>query len=332
MESKTAPAIPAPANFPHGVLISGSAVIKDSAAPQVRVRLDGNEGRVSIFKSGAGGELQVADRADQASIWLLGGSGTIVGSGDLLVGKELNGGGRAIHIGGDPGEISVYHFLGPDLGTQRSLHFHGQTAQLTVGMEHQGGSITIKNPGGTDAIRMATQQRARIEVGESNAPGEIVVRDGQGREQIRIDGTTGDIVLGNADCAEEFPVSDQGLVEPGTVMILGSDGLLRPSDNDYDTRAVGIVSGGCGRGAGIILGKQARNSPTAPVALVGTVYCKVTAEPTAIQVGDLLTSSAMSGHAMVATDLSRTPGAIIGKALGGLAAGTGLVPVLVMLR
>jgi hypothetical protein len=38
---------------------------------------------------------------------------------------------------------------------------------------------------------------------------------------------TGDIILTNADCAEDFDIADPTLVEPGTVMVLGEEGKLQ---------------------------------------------------------------------------------------------------------
>jgi len=52
-----------------------------------------------------------------------------------------------------------------------------------------------------------------------------------------------------------------------------------------------------------------------PVALAGRVPCKVTNENGPIEVGDLLTSSSIPGHAMKATDREKSFGAIMGKAL-----------------
>jgi hypothetical protein len=69
-----------------------------------------------------------------------------------------------------------------------------------------------------------------------------------------------------------------------------------------------------------------------PVALIGKVYCKVDAQYGAIRVGDLLTTSATPGHAMKAEDSVKAFGAVLGKALGGLFSGTGLVPILVCLQ
>ena len=74
-------------------------------------------------------------------------------------------------------------------------------------------------------------------------PGLIVVRDNEGRDSIVIDGAQGDIVFNNADCAEDFEVSDAAGVEPGVVMVIGDDGRLRPSDSR-------IRQEGRGRGRG----------------------------------------------------------------------------------
>jgi hypothetical protein len=69
-----------------------------------------------------------------------------------------------------------------------------------------------------------------------------------------------------------------------------------------------------------------------PIALMGKVYCKVDAQYGAIEIGDLLTTSATPGHAMKAADPTKAFGAILGKALKGMDAGVGSIPVLVALQ
>jgi hypothetical protein len=59
---------------------------------------------------------------------------------------------------------------------------------------------------------------------------------------------------------------------------------------------------------------------------------KVDASFGAIHAGDLLVASSHAGYAMKATDKTQTSGAVIGKALGNLETGTGLVPVMVTLK
>ena len=59
---------------------------------------------------------------------------------------------------------------------------------------------------------------------------------------------------------------------------------------------------------------------------------KVDASFGAIKAGDLLTSSPHAGYAMKVTDKAAAGGAVIGKALGDLNSGTGLIPVMVTLK
>ena len=68
------------------------------------------------------------------------------------------------------------------------------------------------------------------------------------------------------------------------------------------------------------------------VALTGRVYCRATAANGPIAPGDLLTTSDVPGHAMRVDDPTRAQGAIIGKAMGSLEKGEGLVLVMVGLQ
>ena len=69
-----------------------------------------------------------------------------------------------------------------------------------------------------------------------------------------------------------------------------------------------------------------------PVALTGRVYCNVDATTAPIRPGDLITTSDLPGHGMKAIDPAQARGAIIGKAMTGLASGRGQVLVLISLQ
>jgi hypothetical protein len=62
------------------------------------------------------------------------------------------------------------------------------------------------------------------------------------------------------------------------------------------------------------------------------VPTKVTTENGPIRRGDLLVSSTTPGYAMKGTDRNRMLGAVIGKAMGSLDSGTGVIEVLVTLQ
>lgn len=143
---------------------------------------------------------------------------------------------------------------------------------------------------------------------------------------------TGDIRLKNADCAEDFDVVCIAQVEPGTVMVIDSEGALRPSDQAYDKRVAGVISGAGNYKPGIVLDKQESSPNRMPIALMGKVYCKVDASYGAIEVGDLRTTSPTPGQAMKATDPLKAFGSVIGKALRPLQEGQGLIPILIALQ
>ena len=48
-------------------------------------------------------------------------------------------------------------------------------------------------------------------------------------------------MLSGHDCAEDFEIAER--VEPGTVMVLGEEGVLRQSNRAYDKCAAGVISG-----------------------------------------------------------------------------------------
>jgi hypothetical protein len=141
----------------------------------------------------------------------------------------------------------------------------------------------------------------------------------------------GDIRLLGADCAEFFETEDPEAVEPGTVLVIGDNGSLRACDVEYDKRVAGIVSGAGSKRPAIVLDQETAEVGV-PVALTGKVHCKADAGSSPIDVGDLLTTSDTSGHAMKADDPGRYLGSVLGKALAPLQEGRGLIPVLVALN
>ena len=143
---------------------------------------------------------------------------------------------------------------------------------------------------------------------------------------------TGDIRLGNADCAEDFDIADADHIEPGTVMVLGDEGKLHQSHQPYDKRAAGVISGAGDYKPGIVLDKRQSQHKRQPVALLGKVYCKVDAQYASIEVGDCLTTSATPGHAMKVGEPVQAFGTVIGKALRPLREGQGLIPILIALQ
>ncbi len=156
---------------------------------------------------------------------------------------------------------------------------------------------------------------------------------------------SGDIRLTNAGCAEDFDISDtitdDVLIEPGTVMVLDLQGTLRPCSMPYDKCVVGVVSGARDHKPSIIFNRHhtyndfdhaSFANKRRPIAIAGKVFCKADASEHGIKLGDTLTTSSTSGHAMAAWDNRNAFGAVLGKALGkNLRERRGLIPILIAL-
>ncbi len=204
------------------------------------------------------------------------------------------------------------------------------------------GSLRLRGLQGEDHIYLEARPSAHtgsiLWIGGNGRAGDVVLlpasatsRDSK-QATIHLNGATGDITLQNADCAEDFDVTDRTEVEPGTVMVIDDSGSLRPSAEAYDKRVVGVVSGAGTARPAIVLDRRPAESVRAPVALVGKVFCKADARTSSIAVGDLLTTSGTPGHAMKAVDPTKAFGAVLGKAMDSLADGADLIPVLVALQ
>jgi hypothetical protein len=119
------------------------------------------------------------------------------------------------------------------------------------------------------------------------------------------------------------------IIEPGTVVVLDQDGLVWAANRAYDKRAVGVVSGAGNYRPAMVLDKQSSQINRLSVALMGKVCCKVDAQYSPIEVGDLLTTSSTPGYAMKACDPLKAFGSVIGKTLRRLDGGQGIIPILV---
>ena len=198
----------------------------------------------------------------------------------------------------------------------------------TTASEPAGIAIYARNAGG-DATIVARNTGAGDTCRSLNSSGNVVYA-------VRNNGrvwTSAVQIYGGGDLAEKFETSDD-TPEPGTLMVIDENnpGKLKASATAYDRKVAGVVSGAGGVNPGMVLHQEGVLDGDVEVAVVGRVYVKADASYGAIQPGDLLTTSDTPGHAMKASDPSRSHGAIIGKAMTALEEGTGLVLVLVNLQ
>ena len=277
----------------------------------------------NIFAGGDGNDGDVVLRAN---------------NGDDRV--RIDGGGGNIWLGGNgaDGDLVIFRGSGDNVTLdEASIHLDGEGANYFAGGNGADGDIVLRASDGSDRIRLDAGG-GNIWLGGNGADGDLVLFASSGdnvtlgEATIHLNGEAGDIILRNADCAEDFEIAADPRVEPGTVMVIGADARLEMSAEAYDRRVAGVIAGAGSDRPGIVLGRRSGAANALPVALVGRTWCKVDAAYGAIQVGDLLTTSPSPGHAMKVGDPTRAMGAVIGKALGALDAGRGLVPALVALQ
>ena len=176
---------------------------------------------------------------------------------------------------------------------------------------------------------------------ELEVNGNMMLTAGSGASITFADGTvqstayTGTCPTTGGDYAESVDVSgDRREFTPGDVMVVDptNPGHFLRSTTPYSPLVAGIYS----TKPGYIGRRQLSDPRTAitevPMAMVGIVPTKVTSENGPIKVGDLLVTSSTSGYAMHGTNTAAMTGAIVGKSLGSLESGIGVIEVLVSLQ
>jgi len=137
----------------------------------------------------------------------------------------------------------------------------------------------------------------------------------------------GSFHAGGADFAEMVPARRPDL-EPGDVVALAIDGKVVRCFQERQASVVGVVSTKPGYQSDLYADLD--SSEKIPLAVIGIVPVKATAANGPIRPGDMLTPSAVPGHAMRSRQV--VPGTVIGKAMEPLEKGEGRIRMLIMLR
>lgn len=169
--------------------------------------------------------------------------------------------------------------------------------------------------------------------------GNVKLTSGSGASITFQDGSVQSTAYTGVTCGGDYAESvdvtgNRTKYEPGDVLVLDTEnpGRVLKSVEAYSTAVSGIYSTKPG-----VVGRRQTSDPKTtktevPMAMVGVVPTKVSAENGSIRVGDLLVSSSTAGYAMKGTDRSKMLGAVIGKAMGNLNEGEGVIEVLVTLQ
>lgn len=175
--------------------------------------------------------------------------------------------------------------------------------------------------------------------GNQTIRGNLNLTTGSGASIFFPDGTVQSTAWSGTLCGGDYAESvditgERAQYEPGDVLVVDPDhpGRFIKASERYSTSVAGIYSTKPG-----LIGRRQTTDPKltsteVPMAMVGVVPTKVSAENGPIHSGDVLVTSSSSGRAMKGTDRTMFAGAIVGKAMGSLDSGTGVIEVLVSLQ
>jgi hypothetical protein len=312
-------------------IIPAVALDDESQGGVLRLRTKGKD-RVRLTPTKEGGQLALWN-ANGKQYALFGDSGNNDGAAGLMLRPGGGAPNAELWAGKDGGLLLLHDGKGKVRVRLMSTQDGGQlTLWDANGKQYALFGDSGNNDGAAGLMLRPGDGAPNAELWAGKSGGLLLLHDAKGKQQIVLDGNAGDILLMNADCAEEFDVVEEN-VEPGTVLVLDSgSGRLRTSDRAYDTTVAGVVSGAGAYRPGIVLDRNGPTTGRRPVALVGKVFCMVDATPAPVCPGSLLTTADLPGHAMVVVDKARAFGAVLGKALQGLDTGRGLIPILVALQ
>ena len=247
-----------------------------------------------------------------------------------------------------PGDASTAYLvmdvvgnLMPDLSTVVHIQYQG-SAGYGSGLSSAGGTI----PSGTRVVGSTGLAVNETNVGIGTASpgaklevnGNVKLTAGSGASITFPDGTIQSTAWTGTLCGGDYAesvkaIGDRASYEPGDVLVISEDkeSDIAKSNKPYSTLVSGIYS----TKPGLVGRRQPTtqdNQAEVPMAMIGIVPTKVSAENGPIKRGDLLVTSSAVGYAMKGTDTTRMLGAVIGKALGSLQSGNGTIEVLVTLQ
>ena len=296
-----------------GLLSSSSGAFSGGASSPV----------VTVTQSGNGHGLRGVTFSTGNNAAVIGEAASGVGNTDGVRGRTSSGNGNGVW--GDVTSASG------GVGVLGSASGAGATGVLALATGTSGSNI------GLWAISASSAGFAGVFDNQSGGP--LLLGSVNGVHKFKVDGSGNaygnTFNVGGADFAESVAVAQpKHTYEPGDTMIIdsGATRTMTRSSSAYSTLVAGIYS----TKPGVLAKPSGMDDPRfadeIPLAIVGIVPCKVSAENGAIAPGDLLVTSSRPGHAMKGTDRARMLGAVVAKALQPLGTGTGVILVLVTLQ
>ena len=210
----------------------------------------------------------------------------------------------------------------------------GADGQVSMGVNYNAGAFLVVPPATTATNSLVIfdvpDPTSGVNIGVPPFPPMVAGTKLYVQGDMRITGTYHGTFNGvTADVAETYePSADAGrAIEAGDVVVIDGrkDKQVTLTSQAYDPMVAGVVSTSPGL-------RLASEEAGVPLALVGRVPVKVTAEGGPIRRGDLLVTSSKPGYAMRGDPEKVHRGMVIGKSLGELSAADGVITALVDLN
>ena len=289
------------------------------SASEVRAHLTGGNGLTltdGTFAVGAGAGITV-NADDVALATTVAGAGLSYSSGVLAVGA-----GYGITVNADTIEVSNTNIRGL-ISASSGVSYDNSTGAITLASAAGGGGLTYTSGvlavGAGNYITVAADSVA-VDATTTATASKVVARDASGDVYANIFSGTATSAR-YADLAERYEAD--AILEPGTVVCFGGTKEITACDHPNDHAVAGVVS----TDPAYMMNSAAGNNDTHPyIALTGRVPVKVVGP---VAKGDLLVASSVKGHAMA--NNGAKAGTIIGKAIGSIDSGEGVVEALINL-
>jgi hypothetical protein len=289
------------------------------SASEVRAHLTGGAGLTltdGTFAVGAGSGITV-NADDVALATTVAGAGLSYSSGVLAVGA-----GYGITVNADTIEVSNTNIRGL-ISASSGVDYNSSTGAITLASGTAGGGLTYSSGviavGAGNYITVAADSVA-VDATTTATASKVVARDASGDVYANIFSGTATSAR-YADLAERYEAD--AILEPGTVVCFGGAKEITACDHPNDHAVAGVVS----TDPAYMMNSGAGNNDTHPyIALTGRVPVKVVGP---VAKGDLLVASSVKGHAMA--NNGAKAGTIIGKAIGSIDSGEGVVEALINL-
>ncbi len=296
---------------------------KNGGASKLFINPEGGGSQITGSSFGlpftSGNILELTSLDAQGAIVL----GKINGGGDSFIQSAKNGGTSKLFINPEGGGSQITgSSFGLPFTSGNILEINAKNTQgsMVFGKLNEAGDSfiqSVKNEGGSSII--LNPEGGFVGIGLNTPPTEALEVNGRTKTKVLE-------ITGGSDIGENMNSIEA--LQPGDVVVIDENnpGNVIRTTQKHNKKVAGVISGANGVNPGISLSQTDVLEGEYPLAMLGRVYVKVMGK---VEIGDMLTTSNVPGHAMAVKDFSNAHGTVIGKAMSGNEKDNGMVLLLV---